>query len=359
MLLFVKKQKLSAKYMKKPANLKLNDKISTIAPSFGVTTEPYKTRYLASVKRMKKEGYLIEEGENVFKAEGVASSASPKERAQEFIKAYKSDSKVIISVGGGELMCDILPYIDFEEIKNLPPKWFMGFSDNTNLTFTLTTLCDIETIYGPNFPGFFEKQFRVNQLDSLKMLHGENHFEGYPKWKKTDFNKPVDPNKTISPLAKTAYRSIKKIIPYNYNSPFSGRIIGGCLDCLVNICGTKFDKVEDFAEKYKEDGFIWYLEACDLSPLSFRRALFQLKESNWFKYVKGFLIGRPFHFGDTCMGVDFFSATLDMLSEFNVPILMDIDLGHNPPSLPMKNGALATVKLENNNIIIDYKNSDE
>ena len=45
----------------------------------------------------------------------------------------------IISCGGGELMCEILRYVDFERIAQAKPKWFMGYSDNTNLTFLLTT----------------------------------------------------------------------------------------------------------------------------------------------------------------------------------------------------------------------------
>ena len=31
---------------------------------------------------------------------------------------------------------------DFEKIRQEEPKWFMGYSDNTNLLFLLATLCD-------------------------------------------------------------------------------------------------------------------------------------------------------------------------------------------------------------------------
>ena len=55
---------------------------------------------------------------------------------------------LIMSVAGGEIMCEILPFIDFDKIKNSKPKYFMGYSDNTNLTFTLTTICDLVSIYG-------------------------------------------------------------------------------------------------------------------------------------------------------------------------------------------------------------------
>ena len=33
--------------------------------------------------------------------------------------AYLSDSDCVIAVGGGEIMCDILPYIDFKKLKKV------------------------------------------------------------------------------------------------------------------------------------------------------------------------------------------------------------------------------------------------
>ncbi len=32
---------------------------------------------------------------------------------------------------------------------------------------------------------------------------------------------------------------------------FTGRLIGGCMDCLVNLTGTKFDKVGEFLKSIK------------------------------------------------------------------------------------------------------------
>ena len=70
------------------------------------------------------------------------------------------------------------------------------------------------------------------------------------------------------------------------------------MDCLVNLTGTKFDQVKSFNERYKEDGIIWYLESCDLNVFGIRRAIWQMIHAGWFEHVKGFLIGRPLHFGE-------------------------------------------------------------
>ena len=79
-----------------------------------------------------------------------------------------------------------------------------------------------------------------------------------------------------------------------------GRLLGGCLDCLANLVGTEYDKVGEFADRYREDGIIWFLEACELNVMTIRRTLWNLKNAGWFKHVKGFLVGRPLCFGEEC-----------------------------------------------------------
>lgn len=341
--------------MKQPEFLRPGDAIATIAPSFGITTEPYLSRYEASLKAFKKRGYRIIEGKNVRRDDGVVASASGKERAEEFMEAYRSGAKAIISVGGGELMNEILPYVDFDEIKKLPPKWFVGFSDNTHLTYTLTTLCGLKTIYGSNFPAFFEKPLRLNQLDTIEMLEGKKSFEGYPKWSKPNFRKkrPLVP-KPIKPLKKYLYRTPKVITQIGYEKPIEGTLLGGCMDVILGMCGTKFDATGRFLLEH-EEGIIWYLEACDLGPLQIRRGLFQLRQAGYFKNAKAFLFGRPLCYDQDQMGVNRFNAVLDILGDLNVPILLDIDLGHYAPSLPIKNGAKAIVSLKEGNIHFDYE----
>ena len=118
--------------------------------------------------------------------------------------AYKSNCDVIMSVGGGEMMCEILEHIDFEEIKKLPPKWFVGFSDNTNLTYTITTICDIETIYGNNAPNFYSYPLKYDTLQTYELLKGRKSFSGFKKFqlKRTDKIYPkynFDHDKIITP----------------------------------------------------------------------------------------------------------------------------------------------------------------
>ncbi|MBE6126639.1 MAG: LD-carboxypeptidase [Erysipelotrichaceae bacterium] len=332
--------------MRQPKFLKDGDLITLVAPSFGCVIEPYLTRLDVSIARLRKAGYRVEEGPNIRRADGVACSASGEERAKEIQDAFASEAKLILSVGGGETMCEMLPYLDFEALKKGEPKWFMGFSDNTNLTFLLPTLANMMAIYGPCAGQFFQKKWRLSEKDAMRMLHGETHFEGYPKWSISRRNEE-------HPLWGYRLSQPKIIVSHQYEGPFEGTLLGGCLDCLANLCGTRFDQVKKWNRDHPE-GTIWFLEACDLNALAIRRAYFELREAGWFDNAKGFLIGRALSGREEILGVDRFNAATDMLGGLGVPILMDVDLGHLSPSMPIKTGAKAKVSYENENLIIDY-----
>ena len=110
-----------------------------------------------------------------------------------------------------------------------------------------------------------------------------------------------------------------------------------------------------FQEKYKEDGFVWFLEACELNVFSIRRAMWQMEQAGWFQYVKGFLIGRPLCFGQDMMGLDAYKAVLKVAGEKNVPVIMDLDIGHLAPMMPIIVGSLGEVCVRGNDITINMR----
>ena len=127
-----------------------NGTIGFVAPAFGCNIEPYYSAFRHAQEMWKEKGLHIKCGPNVYEGSGIGISNTPEKCAGEFNEWYKSrENDILLSCGGGELMCEILDDIDFEGIKNAEPKWFMGYSDNTNLTFLLATLCDTASIYGP------------------------------------------------------------------------------------------------------------------------------------------------------------------------------------------------------------------
>lgn len=338
--------------MRIPNFLKHGDFIGFVAPSFGCNIEPYATAFKNAGKKFSEQGFLLDIGPNCYKGEGIGISNTPEKCAEE-INTYfaKEDIKALISCGGGELMCEILDGVDFEKLKFTEPKWFMGYSDNTNLTFLLTTLADMASVYGPCAPAFGMEPWHPALQDALELLMGKkSEVTGYPLWEKESVKDEEHP---LEPYHVTEEKRIVSFPEGEHE--MEGRLLGGCLDCLGTLVGTKFDRVEAFAERYKKDGIIWYMEACDLNPMGIRRTLWQLSKAGWFRNVTGFLIGRPLHFGEEMFGLDQYRAVTDVLSGYQVPVIMDLDIGHLPPMMPMVNGAYAKVHTFGNEIQISYR----
>lgn len=374
--------------MRYPAFLRENGTIGFVAPSFGCATEPYKSGFLNAQKRWREQGFGLQLGPNCYVEEGVGISNAPKKCGEELTAYYcDKNNDCLISCGGGELMCEILDYVDFGQIRQAEPKWYLGYSDNTNFTFLLTTLCDVASVYGPCAAAFGMEPLHPSLNDAMLLLQGKKLvMQGYDKWEREslkDEEHPYAPyhltetsvmkyylpdgRTNVESLRETALKyggrgDVSRMAVVDRESAgrlagltgsgdvmeteavFSGRLLGGCMDCLVNLLGTKYDRVAEFTEKYQEDGIIWFLEACDLNLMGIRRAMWQMEHAGWFKYCKGFLIGRPrLGMGVEEFGIDSYQAVCEMLYPYHVPVLMDLDIGHMPPSIPLVCGSMAHV----------------
>ena len=336
--------------MRFPEFLKENGTIGFVAPSFGCNIEPYRTAFDHAQEKFKALGHTLVLGPNCYEGKGIGISNTPAACGKELTEGYLSpESDVLISCGGGELMCEILDEVDFDSIKAAKPKWYMGYSDNTNMTFLLATLCDTASIYGPCAAAFGMEPWHASIRDAYQVLTGKlSELEGYPLWEKESLKDEEHP---LEPINATEPRKIR-CFPENKKSAFSGRLIGGCMDCLVNLLGTCYDNVEAFNERYREEGIVWFLEACDLNVMGIRRAIWQMKHAGWFSHVKGFLIGRPLCHGQELLGLDQYRAVTDLLQEYDVPVLMDLDIGHIAPMMPLICGSHVDVCLDGRDLCI-------
>ena len=350
--------------MRYPEYLPAGGTIGFVAPSFGCAIEPYKSCFDNALSFFRSKGYKTVLGPNCYASDGIGISNTPQLCGRELNEMYASpDADVIISCGGGELMCEVVPYIDWKLIKESKPKWYMGYSDNTNFTFLSTILADTAAVYGPCAPSFGMEPLSQSLLDALDVLSGKKEVSEYPLWEKEslkDEEHPLVPYNLTEKHMQKAYMPVPgrdklECTDLNDSITVEGRLIGGCVDCLITLLGTEFDKTSEFLERYREDGFIWFLEACDLNPLSVRRAFFQMKHAGWFKYVKGFLIGRSLHFGEEMMGLDMYAAVTGAIGDLGVPVIMDLDIGHLPPQMPMISGGYAKAEIGANSIKVSYE----
>lgn len=339
--------------MRYPEFLKENGRIGFIAPSFGCATEPYASRFDEALRKFSSMGYSLVEGPNSRASKGIGKSNTPKACADEINDFFTNDrSDIIMSCGGGELMCEDLPFVDFNQISCSKPKWYIGYSDNTNLTFLLPTLCDTAAIYGPCVSDFGMEPWHQSIQDAFSLLKGErltvSNYDGWEKeWPERETN-PIAPYNITEPYSHI-------LLSKGDTANFSGRLLGGCLDCLVTLCGTRFDRVREFNERYKEDGIIWFIESCDLNVMSMRRAMWQLENAGWFEHVKGFIIGRPLHYEDDFDGFTPHDAFGGVLEKYNVPVILDADIGHLSPMMPLITGSYAEISATKDNININMK----
>ncbi|MDO4377898.1 MAG: LD-carboxypeptidase [Erysipelotrichia bacterium] len=331
--------------------LKKQDTIGLVAPSFGVSGYPYQERFEHACKKFTNLGYKIKQSECLYGIDKAASAPS-KVRAEQFMQMYLDlDTDFIISVAGGELMMSILTYIDFDTLKYAKPKYFMGYSDNTNLVFTLPILTDTAAIYGSNFGSFGMANWDKSLQECYDLITGKRkEFSSYEQYEINDLSHQEGKALCGYNLeAKVEYKTLD-----GKDVDIKGRLVGGCLDILVSLCGTKYGQVEKFIDKYQDDGFIWFLEACDLNVLAQSRALWQLRQAGWFKYCKGILYGRAVH-SDDCFGYTLVDALKDNLADLNIPIVYGCDFGHIPPSWTLIAGSVAHFTLQEDRAQIEFE----
>lgn len=331
-----------------PRLLVSGDKIGITAPSEGFSENVDFVRLDSAKFNLSERGYEVFETESVRKSE-KGRSTDGKGRAAEFMSLIsREDVSYIVSASGGDFLMEMLGGLDFDEIRK-NPKWIQGYSDNTGLIYPITTICDIATVYAGNIGDYGMSLWHDGVKNNIKLLEGriteQRSFDKYEK----DFTKRVTGFEGYNLTEDVRY----ELISGHNEASFSGRLLGGCLDVLIMLCGTKFDKTADFIKRYRDDGIIWYLESFALSSARLQCALWQLKEASWFEGAKGFLFGRPCFFNEE-YGTDFNEAVNTQLSETGMPIITGCDIGHRPPRLTMLNGLLADVSFKEGEFVLKY-----
>ena len=348
--------------MRIPDFLKKGDTIGIVAPSFGAVIEPYAARLAAAIRKFEDRGYRVVCADSVYKSDGLGISTDPASAAADLVDFYLDDSiDALISAGGGELMNETISHVDFKKLAAAKPKWYMGYSDNTNFIFPMAVLAGVPGIYGPCATGF-GKVWEQTENDAFMLLEGRGQLvKGYDL-----FELPTagDDRKDepLAPYALTEPKILRSYLPEGGRLQsagggedicFSGTLLGGCLDVLVNLSGTEFDAVRGFNAAHGPA--IWMLEACDLNPMSIRRAVWALAHRGWFDTAAGFLIGRPLaSFREEMMGVDAYNAVTDILAPYGVPVIMDCDIGHVSPMMPLVVGAPADVRVLGNDLAVSF-----
>ena len=320
--------------MKYPENLKVGDTIGICAPSCGIEPEKYEKLDRAE-KTLREKGYKIYETASV-RQNIKGRSASAETRVKEFMELYRNpEVKLIIFATGGDFLCETFEYLNFEELRNLPPKWMQGYSDITGFEFLFNTILEIPSIYCQTIKDYAMKPLFTNLIDALRIASGEEIIqESYELYEEESLEE--NPNYTYHLTKKVQWKNLKN----EEKIEIEGRMIGGCLDTIINYVGTKYDNVKNYISH--TDGVIWYFDIFEMSTPMIYRSLWQLKNAGYFEKCNGIIFGRPLFVRED-YGITYVEAYKDALEDLNIPIIFDADIGHKPPQLAIVNGGYSKI----------------
>ena len=303
--------------MKKPNNIKKEDIIAISSMSDGILKESKQKKLFKAIKRLETEFTITKDEHITCSVKGESCDA--RTRAKDFMKLVEDKNvKCIIGVTGGNYLIEVLDYLNFDLIKK-NVKWIQGQSDITILLYLITTKYDIQTIYSYNvnsMANISDEEYNNNIL----VLKGEKIIQNDFKYQLIDGEKQV------------SHWVCKQDVD------LTGRIIGGCLECLMDLVGTEYDYTTKFIEKYKNDGIIWYFDIDYMNNEQLLRNLWHLQKLGWFKYSKCIILGRVEETSYTGITLD--ETLIRGLRELNVPIITNFDLGHTYPRITIVNGSI-------------------
>lgn len=314
----------------------LNDKstIGITAPSAGVGKKL--DSFDLSINNLKKHFNIIET-ESVRNNSVVSNT--PSVRGKEFNELINSkDIDMIFCASGGDFCISSLEYIDFDSLKN-NIKWIEGYSDPTSILYYVTTKYDIATIYGNNAGSFDQFKLHKSLEYNIELLKGNVY-----KQEKYNMYETVRGEKEYNLIEPVVYKNI------NGNVDETGRIIGGCLDVLTNIIGTKYDYTKEFIERYKNDSIIWYFDIFSLTTEDLYNKLYQFKYAGYFKYTKCIIIGRIL-FKNSFTDTTYEKVLKEVLPD--IKIIYDFDIGHVPPKMTIINGSLVHIISNDNEAYLE------
>ncbi|WP_281401237.1 hypothetical protein [Actinokineospora xionganensis] len=116
----------------------------------------------------------------------------------------------------------------------------------------------------------------------------------------------------------------------------SGRLIGGCIDTVCNLMGTRFGDTSAIP-----GDLLVYVEASGDDAATICRNLHGMRLAGFFDRANAVLIGRTRAPGIASLTQH--EAVVDALGGLGVPLIADVECGHVPPYLPLVNGALGRV----------------
>ncbi len=293
-----------------PEPLKSGDTISILAPS-GVLNN-FDNKITKAIDIFKSWGLNVVLGNHIYDKNGHFAGTD-KNREKDFQKALDNKNiKAIWCARGGYGAVRIIDKLNFDNyLKN--PKWIIGFSDITVIHNKLNFL-NSESIHAMMITGFEDIGQNNDSLSKLKnVLFGDS------------LSYSIASNKN------------------NKTGKSEGIIVGGNLTLIQSTIGSKTEL------KMKDK--ILFIEEIGEYAYHIDRMLYSLKRAGYFENCKGLIVGQisDVKKNTTDFGKSINELILDVLDEYNFPVLFDFPAGHEKTNFPIILGR---------KVILDVSKSD-
>jgi len=326
----------------KPQQLKKGDKIATVSLSWGGAGDSdLRWRYELGKKRLHEEFYLkVVEMPNTLKGSDYLYN-HPEKRAEDLMDAFCDRSvKGIFSCIGGSESIRMLPYIDFDVIRN-NPKVFIGYSDST-ITHFMCLKGGLSSFYGASILAEFAENIKVFDFTSdwIKRVLFDNSPIGTIKpsdmWT-GELIKWVESNIEIAKV-------MSKNQGYEFLQGFGkvrGRLIGGCMEVLEMMESTSLWP----ATEVFKDAILFFETSEDTpEPDYIEYWLRNYGTQGILQNIKAILWGKPFqekYYDEYKNAIK--KVIVDELGLTNLPIVYNMTFGHNEPMICLPYGSLAEI----------------
>jgi muramoyltetrapeptide carboxypeptidase len=276
-----------------PSPLKPGDLLAVVAPASPVDRE----LFAAGAAILETWGFRLSYGPEIFAPRPFQAEADLE--ACQFLHQACLDPQVqgIICARGGYGTLRILEHLDFTSL-TAHPKYFIGFSDITNLLCLFSQRAGLVTFHGPTVAHLGEVTLPARK-QFYRML--------------------------IAPAtAAASFRDLQVLAP----GAAQGPLIGGNLTTICSLLGTPY--ALSLAEQ------ILFVEDHHEAPYRLDRLLQQLRLSGSLTGLKAMILGSFTCCGDLPEVWEIFAA---LGKSLDIPVLAGLPAGHQPDNFTLPLGA--------------------
>lgn len=320
-----------------PAPLLPGDTIGVTAPSSGASGAG-RWRVDFSVGWLRDRGYDVVVGDCM---DGTGHVSAPREQRAAELQGMLTDPAVraVVPPWGGVTAIDLVDLLDYDAVAAAEPTWVVGYSDCSTFMTPLLLRAGLASIHGDNLADTpYEPPAGLRRWLDLAGATGpvaQRDSGLVATWRRFD----EDPRATAWRPAGEGRWEVLDGRPVDV----TGRLVGGCIETMTAIAGTPYGDVAAFGREHGD--LVVYLEAAEDDAFTICRSLHHLRLAGWFDHAVAVLVGRT----SAPPGTGGFTqrdAVVDALGVLDVPVVLDLEIGHVPPHLPLVNGATARVVVD-------------